>query len=49
VSPEFHATNLAFWRASIVSAAAAGEPILDLLKEYTAEVLRAERDRVANA
>lgn len=45
-SAQYHAAHLAFARATIVEAAATRQPILDLLREYTADVVQAERDRL---
>lgn len=47
LSQEYHKTHLAFSRAVIVKSAALGQPILDLLKDYTNDVVKAERDRAA--
>lgn len=44
-SPEYHVAHLAFARADIVEAAANRQPILDRLRAYTADVVKAERDR----
>jgi hypothetical protein len=44
-SQAYHETSLAFARATIVEMAAKGQPILELLRAYTADVVRAEDDR----
>ena len=44
-SDEYHTAHLSFARAAIVEAAALGQPILDRLRDYTADVVKAERDR----
>lgn len=45
-SQGFHEAHLAFFRATIVAKSASGEPILTLLKKYTEDVRRAERDKL---
>lgn len=47
MSQAYHNTHLAFSRATIVEKAAYREPILGLLRKYTADVIQAEQDRVA--
>lgn len=47
LSQAYHAAHLAFLRSDIVTSAALGESILDLLTEYTNAVVKAERDRAA--
>ena len=46
LSAEYHDAHLAFARANIVEAAANREPLLNRLRAYTADVRRAERDRI---
>jgi hypothetical protein len=48
-SPEYHAAHLAFARSTIVQRAAEGRPILDLMREYTADVGKACADEHAGA
>lgn len=48
-SQEYHEAHLAFARADIVQAAANREPLLDRLRAYTADVVKAERDRQRGA
>lgn len=48
-SQQYHEAHLAFSRATIVKAAADRHPILDRLKTYTEDVIKAERDRHAGA
>jgi hypothetical protein len=47
MSQEYHQAHLAFSRAAIVEAAANRDPLLNLLYVYTADVVKAEQDRVA--
>lgn len=47
MSQEYHAAHLAFARMNIVETAARGGRILDLLKAYTYDVVKAESDRYA--
>lgn len=49
MSQEYHQAHLAFARADIVEAAANRDPILGLLKAYTADVAAAVRDEIFEA
>jgi hypothetical protein len=47
MSGSYHLAHLGLMRSEIIDSARREQPLLDLLKTYTEDVVKAERDRVA--